>query len=517
MHIELPLMLAQTADAVAIAVASGTADSGTATLGSATLGSAAKVMPLWLSLALFVVAAATVAWIASRITTMHLALGFATTAAMWAIGYVAMIAPGLWIGEALFILTLAMPVLFGAIARRGGASPLKVGLVSAFANLLIIGAFLRGDGVTSTFDAYVAPLLYVVGLFVASGALAAFGGFLARNARPLRLPSSAGLFSAVSALTVFILLVTGGLVTGLESGLAVPDWPNSFGHNMLLYPISEMKGGIYYEHAHRLFGMLVGVTALVLLVVVWREDKRGWVRGVAFAFLAAICVQGLFGGLRVTGRLTVETDPTALTPSTALAIVHGMFGQLIFATACVIACITSNAWKSASTATGIADASRLRTLPIALLVVLVVQLFLGASYRHLQIPPSDGNPAVHPAWPIWGHIFGAFVVVALAVIAGAHASSRGKDHRPLRILGKGLVHGVGLQFALGIAALVVVLIRVDSRIPAYEVITTSAHQALGAVLLATTAMLAAWSLRLVPQPASGVEPLASVTPPSRAA
>ena len=43
--------------------------------------------------------------------------------------------------------------------------------------------------------------------------------------------------------TVFILLVTGGLVTGLESGLAVPDWPNSFGHNMLLYPISEMKGG----------------------------------------------------------------------------------------------------------------------------------------------------------------------------------------------------------------------------------------------------------------------------------
>jgi hypothetical protein len=77
------------------------------------------------------------------------------------------------------------------------------------------------------------------------------------------------------------------------------------------------------------------------------------------------------------------------------------------------------------------------------------------------------------------------------------------------------VHGVGLQFALGIAALVVVLIRVDARIPAYEVITTSAHQALGAVLLATTAMLAAWSLRLVPQPASGVEPLALVTPPSR--
>ena len=461
-------------------------------------------------LGLFIAGSAIVVGIATMIRTVHLALGFATTAAMWAIGYVAMLAPGLWIGEALFVLTLAMPVLFGAIARRADASALKVGLVSAFANLLIIGAFLRDEQQGSQ----VTPILYVAGLFVASGALAAFGGFLARKSPPIRLPSTAGLFAMVAALTVFILLVTGGLVTGLESGLAVPDWPNSFGHNMLLYPLSEMKGGIYYEHAHRLFGMLVGVTALVLNVVVWREDSRGWVRGLAATFLIAVCIQGLFGGLRVTGRLTVETDPMALTPSTALAIVHGMFGQVILALACVIACVTSNAWKWSWPSTALANAGRLRVLPLALVAMLVVQLFLGASYRHLQIPPADGNPAVHPAWPIWGHIIGAFIVVILAVAAGATASSRGKDFKPLRILGKGLVHGVGLQFALGIAALVVVLIRVDSKIPAYEVITTSAHQALGAVLLSTAAMLAAWGLRLVPEPELQAD---GVTQPSRAA
>ncbi|MFN5495552.1 MAG: COX15/CtaA family protein [bacterium] len=461
-------------------------------------------------LGLFIAGSAIVVGIATMIRTVHLALGFATTAAMWAIGYVAMLAPGLWIGEALFVLTLAMPVVFGAIARRADASALKVGLVSAFANLLIIGAFLRDEQQGSQ----VTPILYVAGLFVASGALAAFGGFLARKSPPIRLPSTAGLFAMVAALTVFILLVTGGLVTGLESGLAVPDWPNSFGHNMLLYPLSEMKGGIYYEHAHRLFGMLVGVTALVLNVVVWREDSRGWVRGLAAAFLIAVCIQGLFGGLRVTGRLTVETDPMALTPSTALAIVHGMFGQVILALACVIACVTSNAWKWSWPSTALANAGRLRVLPLALVAMLVVQLFLGASYRHLQIPPADGNPAVHPAWPIWGHIIGAFIVVILAVAAGATASSRGKDFKPLRILGKGLVHGVGLQFALGIAALVVVLIRVDSKIPAYEVITTSAHQALGAVLLSTAAMLAALCLRLVPEPELQAD---GVTQPSRAA
>ncbi|MFM7050579.1 MAG: COX15/CtaA family protein [Planctomycetota bacterium] len=449
-------------------------------------------------LGLFVVGAVVVLAASWRIRPVHLALGFATTAAMWAIGYVSMMAPGLWIGEALFALTLAMPVLFGAIARRAGASAVKTGLVSAFANLLVIGAFLRDEQGGAR---WVAPV-FVAGLFAGSAGLAAVGGLLARRARPLALPAPAELFALVAALTVFILLVTGGLVTGLESGLAVPDWPNSFGHNMLLYPISEMKGGIYYEHAHRLFGMLVGVTALVLVSVVWRECRATPIRVLSLAFLAMVCVQGLLGGLRVTGTLTTATSGLELRPSTLLAIAHGMFGQIVFATACVIACAASYAWLAAKPRAGIEHASRLRALPVALTALLLVQLFLGASYRHLQIPPADGNAAVHPAWPIWGHIAGAFAVLVLAVATGALASSRARDIRPVRILGKGLIHAVGLQLALGIGALVVVLIRTNAAIPVYEVAVTSAHQALGALILATSAMLAAWSLRTIAAPES---------------
>ncbi|MEY3027697.1 MAG: hypothetical protein RL136_2087 [Planctomycetota bacterium] len=473
---------------------------------------AGGAQPLGLSvlLLLFVLGAAVVLTATRFIRTQHLALGFAATAAMWGIGYIAMMAPGLWIGELLFGAILAVPVAFGAVARRAGGSPVRVGLTSAFANLLIIGAFLRDEqgGSRST------PVLYVVGLFAASALLAWLGGALARNARPIVLPATAGLFARVSAATIFILLVTGGLVTGLESGLAVPDWPNSFGHNMLLYPISEMKGGIYYEHAHRLFGMLVGVTALVLLGIVWREDRRPWVRGVAVAFLAMICVQGLLGGLRVTGNLTVATSGLELQPSTLLAIAHGMFGQIVFATACVIAVVTSDLWRNAVPAQGVEQADRVRGLPVALVVLLLVQLFFGASYRHLQIPPNGEQAAIHPAWPIWAHIIGALVILVMAVITGAMVSSRARAIAPLRILGKGLVHAVGLQLALGIGALVVVLIRVDAAIPAYEVIVTSAHQALGAVLLAMTAMLAAFSLRMV---APERAPAAELTPSSSAA
>jgi cytochrome c oxidase assembly protein subunit 15 len=466
-----------------------------------------KVLTPTVLLGILRVGAALVLAITWRIRTVHLALGFATTVLMWAVGYLAMLAPGMWIGEALFSVTLCIPVAFGWIARRGGASPAKVGLVSALANLLVIGAFLRDEQQGSALT----PVLYVVGLFAVSTALAAFGGFLASHfarhlsrkfAQPIALPSTVGLLAIVAAVAVFLLLVTGGLVTSLESGLAVPDWPNSFGHNMLLYPISQMKGGIYYEHAHRLFGMLVGVTALVMLGVVWREDSRRLVRMLAIAFIVIVCAQGLLGGLRVTGNITSATSGTELRPSTLLAIVHGMFGQIVFATACVIACIASTSWKSTTPAVAVADAGRVRALPIMLLCALLVQLFLGASYRHLQVPPHDGLPAQHPSWPIWCHIAGAIVVLVLAVITGALAGSRARNIKPVRILGKGLVHAVGLQVALGVGALVVVLIRVDEKIPGYEVLVTSAHQAIGALLLAMTAMLAALSLRFVAEPAS---------------
>jgi cytochrome c oxidase assembly protein subunit 15 len=474
-----------------------------------------KVLGLGVLTAGFVVGAILVLVATRFVRTVHLALGFATTACMWAIGYIAMMAPGLWLGELLFVATLAVPVAFGAMARRAGASPVKVGLTSAFANLLIIGAFLRDE--KGGAPAW-APVAYVVGLFAASAVLAWIGGALARNARPIALPATAGLFARVSAGTIFILLVTGGLVTGLESGLAVPDWPNSFGHNMLLYPMSEMKGGIFYEHAHRLFGMLVGTTALVLVGVVWREDGRTWVRMIATAFLAMICVQGLLGGLRVTGNLTVATSGLELQPSTLLAIAHGMFGQIVFATACVIAVVTSGLWRNATPTRGIVHADRVRTLPFVLCALLLAQLFFGASYRHLQIPPNGEQAAVHPAWPIWAHIGGALVILVVAVITGAIASSRCSHIKPIRVLGKGLVHAVGLQLALGIGALVVVLIRVDEVIPAYEVIVTSAHQVLGALILAMTAMLGAFAVRMVaPEREPAAEARAAVTPSSSAA
>jgi len=56
----------------------------------------------------------------------------------------------------------------------------------------------------------------------------------------------------------------GGLVTGFDAGFSVPDWPSTYRMNMFLYPLRRMTGGIYYEHTHRLFGTLVGLSAIVM-------------------------------------------------------------------------------------------------------------------------------------------------------------------------------------------------------------------------------------------------------------
>jgi len=88
-------------------------------------------------------------------------------------------------------------------------------------------------------------------------------------------------FAGVAVVAGLLVVVAGGLVTSLEAGLAVPDWPNSFGSNMFLYPLAKMTGGIYYEHAHRLYGSLVGLTTIVLAVVLWFTDDRIWLRALA--------------------------------------------------------------------------------------------------------------------------------------------------------------------------------------------------------------------------------------------
>jgi len=177
------------------------------------------------------------------------------------------------------------------------------------------------------------------------------------------------------AAATFPLIFVGGLVTSHGAGLAVPDWPNSFGYNMFLFPPSQWVGNIWYEHVHRLYASGIGLLSIVLCVLAWRTDRRRGIRWLAIGVLGAVIFQGVLGGLRV---IWIDLD---------LAVVHGCFAQAFFCLTALMALVTSRWWTEAPDLSGDADAERgRRVIRWAMVAVVVIfgQLVVGAIMRHYR-------------------------------------------------------------------------------------------------------------------------------------
>ena len=71
-----------------------------------------------------------------------------------------------------------------------------------------------------------------------------------------------------------LLVAAGGMVTSTSSGLSVPDWPTTYGHQMFTFPLEQMVGGIFYEHGHRLIASTVGLLTIGLVIFLWRVEPR---------------------------------------------------------------------------------------------------------------------------------------------------------------------------------------------------------------------------------------------------
>lgn len=175
--------------------------------------------------------------------------------------------------------------------------------------------------------------------------------------------------AVILACFTFPLLFIGGLVTGKGVGLAVPDWPTTFGYNMFLYPWSKMVGGIFYEHSHRLVASFVGLLTIVLALTFWLREERNWLRSLGVGALILVIVQGVLGGLRV-----VLLENT-------LAIVHAAIAQIFFALTIGLAIFTSASWKQA-TVPVLNDTGRLRRLCAITTVLIYLQIVFGAVLRH---------------------------------------------------------------------------------------------------------------------------------------
>jgi cytochrome c oxidase assembly protein subunit 15 len=197
-------------------------------------------------------------------------------------------------------------------------------------------------------------------------------------------------YAVLTAFATLLLICVGGLVTSHGAGMAVPDWPNTFGYNPFFFPFSKWVGNVFYEHSHRLVASAVGLMTVILAVWLWVKERRCWVRWLGVIALFTVVLQGVLGGLRVV----LFKDE--------LGIFHATLAQLFFVLVCSIALLTTRAWR-ASSPSGIAAADRqgVRTIAWIASAMILGQLILGATMRHqhagLAIP--DFPTAYGKWWP----------------------------------------------------------------------------------------------------------------------
>ena len=198
-------------------------------------------------------------------------------------------------------------------------------------------------------------------------------------------------FAVFTAAATLILICFGGLVTSHGAGLAVPDWPNTYGYNLFFFPISKWVGGIFYEHTHRLAGAGVGLLTLILAGWLWWKESRAWLRWLGLLAVVGVVLQGVLGGLRV---VLLKDE---------LGIVHGALAQVFFVLACLIALTTSRWWLEvgAGDAANRQDRLRLRRWLLVATLLVFGQLLLGAAmrHRHAGLAVPDFPLAYGRFWP----------------------------------------------------------------------------------------------------------------------
>jgi heme a synthase len=277
-----------------------------------------------------------------------------------------------------------------------------------------------------------------------------------------------------TACATFVVITAGALVTSNDAGLSVPDWPTSFGY---LVKVPQFVGGIRYEWSHRMVaGTLVTLT---LAIAVWTllVEKRRWMRWLAVAAFCTVIAQATLGGLTV-----LFFQPPWI--STA----HAAVGQTFFCIAVAIALFTGRKWVEERPRVEF-DSRRpsLSRLTFLSIFVLYVQLILGGMFRHHGM-----------SW--WPHVLNAVLVTFVLAWTGIRAitaySQLDSVRRPAIIMISLLI----LQLCLGFAAF---LTRVtwgkNAAQPEWPMVaSTVAHVAVGALLLATTVVLAIQVWRHVP-------------------
>lgn len=296
----------------------------------------------------------------------------------------------------------------------------------------------------------------------------------------------------------FPLIWMGGLVTTYDAGMAVPDWPNTFGYNLFAYPWQTWLFGpwdVFVEHGHRLLGALAGMLAIALAVACWIGEPRRWVRWLAVGALGGVIAQGVLGGMRV------------LLDERLLAQIHACTGPAFFAYAAALSVVTSRRWREAPDHQASSAARRVQRLALFTAALAYVQLVVGSELRH---GAAGGSSAAFGAAILFHVLLGLALTAHVFLLALRTARLDPRQPSLSRPAARVAVL-VAVQVVLGAGAWIVnygwpgrllgryawtegFVIRQDSWLQA---LVTTSHVAIGSVILATSVVVSLRAFRLL--------------------
>ena len=277
--------------------------------------------------------------------------------------------------------------------------------------------------------------------------------------------------ATLTAAATFFLIIVGALVVGHDAGLAVPDWPLSFGTWM-----PPMVGGVFYEHGHRMVAATVGFLTVALALWLSLREPRRWVRLLGWTAVGAVIIQGVLGGITVLYKLP-----------TPVVVGHACLAQIFFCMMLSLAIFTSDSWASLRTRLEDSASPQFRHLCAALSAATLVQLALGAALRHQAL---DVIP--HLLWAAVVSVLGGWVVVRCMRIS---------EQKPLQRLATILGLLLVVQILLGLVSYLTRSTHVGHpSLNPVMVWTTTLHVATGALVLGTSWVLTLLAFRRLRAP-----------------
>jgi heme a synthase len=177
-------------------------------------------------------------------------------------------------------------------------------------------------------------------------------------------------FAVLTTICTLFLIAVGGLVTSHGVGMAVPDWPTTYGYNMFFFPFEKWTGGIFYEHSHRLVASGVGFLTMILAGWLWWKEDRRWMRWLGVVALLAVIAQGVMGGLRVTLY------------KNEIGIFHATFAQLFLLLVAAISLFLSPFWRGLPSGKAETFHPWFGKFVLGSTLLIIAQLSLGATMRH---------------------------------------------------------------------------------------------------------------------------------------